>query len=264
MIQPQVKKRNNFQHILSYSLAVIGAILLFASCKTPRNLTYMQGAFDAQQSATTHSIRLMADDKISIFVKSRDEVLTQHFNISLPNMQQVLTYTLDNQGNIDFPMLGKVALLGLTRAEAAQRIKSRLVQEFGAKDVVVTIDFSKLTFSVLGEVNKAGNFDITKDRITIFDALGIAGDMTIYGQRDSVKVFREVDGKPVVYTLNLASAPQVLQSPAYYLQQNDVVYVPANRTRQRQATINGNTLQSTSFWVSVASLFATVAVLIFK
>ena len=88
--------------------------------------------------------------------------------------------------------------------------------------------------------------------------------MTIYGQRDSVKVFREVDGKPVAYTLNLASAPQVLQSPAYYLQQNDVVYVPANRTRQRQATINGNTLQSTSFWVSVASLFATVAVLIFK
>ena len=239
MIQPQVKKRNISQHALSYSLAVIGAILLFASCKTPRNLTYMQGAFDAQQSATTHSIRLMADDKVSIFVKSRDEVLTQHFNISLPNMQQVLTYTLDNQGNIDFPMLGKVALLGLTRAEAAQRIKSRLVQEFGAKDVVVTVDFSKLTFSVLG-------------------------DMTIDGQRDSVKVFREVDGKPVAYTLNLASAPQVLQSPAYYLQQNDVVYVPANRTRQRQATINGNTLQSTSFWVSVASLFATVAVLIFK
>ena len=249
MIQPQVKKRNISQHALSYSLVVIGAILLFAGCKTPRNLTYMQGAFDAQQSATTHNIRLMADDKVSIFVKSRDEVLT---------------YTLDNQGNIDFPMLGKVALLGLTRAEAAQRIKSRLVQEFGAKDVVVTVDFSKLTFSVLGEVNKAGNFDITKDRITIFDALGMAGDMTIYGQRDSVKVFREVDGKPVAYTLNLASAPQVLQSPAYYLQQNDVVYVPANRTRQRQATINGNTLQSTSFWVSVASLFATVAVLIFK
>ena len=104
MIQPQVKKRNISQHALSYSLAVIGAILLFASCKTPRNLTYMQGAFDAQQSAATHSIRLMADDKVSIFVKSRDEVLTQHFNISLPNMQQVLTYTLDNQGNIDFPM----------------------------------------------------------------------------------------------------------------------------------------------------------------
>ena len=97
MIQPQVKKRNISQHALSYSLAVIGAILLFAGCKTPRNLTYMQGAFDAQQSATTHSIRLMADDKVSIFVKSRDEVLTQHFNISLPNMQQVLTYTLDNQ-----------------------------------------------------------------------------------------------------------------------------------------------------------------------
>ena len=264
MKQPQVKKHNIFQCALSYSLVVVGFVLLFASCKTPRNLTYMQGAFDAQQSATTHSIRLMADDKVSIFVKSRDEVLTQHFNISLPNMQQVLTYTLDDQGNIDFPMLGKVALLGLTRVEAAQRIKNRLVQEFGAKDVVVTVDFSKLTFSVLGEVNKAGNFDITKDRITIFDALGMAGDMTIYGQRDSVKVFREVDGKPVAYTLNLASAPQVLQSPAYYLQQNDVVYVPANRTRQRQATINGNTLQSTSFWVSVASLFATVAVLIFK
>ena len=202
MKQPQLKKHNIFKCALSYSLVVVGFVLLFASCKTPRNLTYMQGAFDVQQSATMHSIRLMADDKVSIFVKSRDEVLTQHFNISLPNMQQVLTYTLDDQGNIDFPMLGKVALLGLTRAEAAQRIKNRLVQEFGAKDVVVTVDFSKLTFSVLGEVNKAGNFDITKDRITIFDALGMAGDMTIYGQRDSVKVFREVDGKPVVYMLN--------------------------------------------------------------
>ena len=128
----------------------------------------------------------------------------------------------------------------------------------------MTLDFTNLKISVLGEVNKPGTISIDNDNINIYEAMGKAGDMTIYGKRDSVRVVRRQGDEIKIYVLNLASARETMQSPAYYLQQNDIVYVPANKTRQRQATLNGNTLQSTSFWVSIASLLTTIAVLVFK
>ena len=113
-------------------------------------------------------------------------------------------------------------------------------------------------------MNKPGTISIDNDNINIYEAMGKAGDMSIYGKRDSVRVVRRQGDETKIYVLNLASAQETMQSPAYYLQQNDIVYVPANKTRQRQATLNGNTLQSTSFWVSIASLLTTIAVLVFK
>ena len=118
--------------------------------------------------------------------------------------------------------------------------------------------------AVVQLVNKPGTISIDNDNINIYEAMGKAGDMTIYGKRDSVRVVRRQGDETKIYVLNLASAQETMQSPAYYLQQNDIVYVPANKTRQRQATLNGNTLQSTSFWVSIASLLTTIAVLVFK
>ncbi|MBQ7440054.1 MAG: polysaccharide biosynthesis/export family protein [Prevotella sp.] len=203
-------------------------------------------------------------DKISVFVKSKDELLTESFNISLPNMQQVLGYTIENDGTIDFPMLGRISLDGLPRSGAAAAIKHQIITKFGDRDAIVTIDFLNLHFSVLGEVKEPGYYEITQDQVSIFDALGKAGDMTIYGVRDSVKVIRSENGKKHIYTLNMKSGASMMQSPAFYLQQNDVVYVPANNMRQRESTVNGNTFRSTSFWISFASLLTTVSVLIFK
>jgi len=228
-----------------YIAGLAGLLLLVAACSTPKDINYLQGRQGPEGIANTpKTITVQQGDRLSVFVKSKDNVLTEHFNISLPNMQNVLTYTVDSKGEIDFPMLGKIRLAGLTRQEAAERIKERLVSEFGTKDVVVTLDFTNLRISVLGEVNKPGTVSIDNDKINIL-------------------VVRQQGNEAKTYILNLASA-QAVQSPVYYLQQNDIVYVPANKTRQRQSTVNGNTIQSTSFWISIASLLTTVAVLVFK
>ena len=240
-------------------------MMLIASCSTPKNINYMEDSpYHNVIRNASDEITVQQGDRLAIFVKSKDDVLTQHFNISLPNMQNVLTYTVNNRGEIDFPMLGAIHLAGLTRNQAAETIKNRLISEYGTKDAVVTLDFTNLKISVLGEVNKPGTISIDNDNINIYEAMGKAGDMTIYGKRDSVRVVRRQGDETKIYVLNLASAQETMQSPAYYLQQNYIVYVPANKTRQRQATLNGNTLQSTSFWVSIASLLTTIAVLVFK
>lgn len=110
---------------------------------------------------------------------------------------------------------------------------------------------------MLGEVNKPGRYLINQDKVTILDAMGMAGDLTIYGRRDSVQVLRKVDEGQIAYVVNLTNFDTLLQSPAYYLQQNDVVYVQPNDTRARQSTLNGNNVRSTSFWISLGSFVVT-------
>ena len=173
-------------------------------------------------------------------------------------------YTIDGDGKIDFPVLGKIHLAGKTREEAASYIKEQLVSNNLIKDPVVTIEYMNLTVSVLGEVNKPGRYSIDRDRITIFDALSMAGDLTIYGLREHVTVMREVDGEQKIYEVNLTSAENVLSSPVFYLQQNDFIYVEPNKMRANQATVNGNSFLSSSFWVSVASLLVSLGVLVFN
>lgn len=247
------------------SIFFIAIIILFASCKTVDKVNYMQD-IKANDIINTplKDIRLLPGDKISIFVKSKDDVLTEHFNISLPNMQKTLSYTIDPNGEVDFPMIGKIKLSGESRSEAAETIKGKLVEEYGVKDAIVTLDFANLRVSVLGEVNKPGSIGIDKDNINILEALSMAGDMTIYGKRNDIMVVRDNGNQKETYIINLTSAKETMSSPAYYLKQNDIVYVPANKTRQRQTTTNGNNVVSTSFWISVASLITTLAVVIFK
>ena len=243
----------------------IAITTLFASCKITDNVNYMQDIKAKDTINTTpQEIRLLPGDKISIFVKSKDDVLTEHFNISLPNMQKTLSYTIDPNGEVDFPMIGKIKLSGDTRSEAAETIKKKLVEEYGVKDAIITLDFSNLKVSVLGEVNRPGNVSIDKDNINILEALSMAGDMTIFGKRKDIMVVRDNGNQKETYIVDLTSAKKAMTSPAYYLKQNDIVYVPANKTRQRQSTTNGNNLQSTSFWISIASLITTIAIVVFK
>jgi len=167
-------------------------------------------------------------------------------------------------GDVDFPVIGKIHLAGMTREEAAEYVKQELISNNLIKDPVVTVEFMNLTISVMGEVNKPGRYNIDKDQITIFDALSMAGDLTIYGLREHVTVMRQVDGEQKIYELNLTSARDVLSSPVFYLQQNDFIYVEPNKMRANQATVNGNSFLSSSFWVSVASLLVSLGVLIFN
>lgn len=263
--------------IRSILATALTATLMLASCSTPK-IAYMQDIKPGKTQTVQNvlDIRLRPDDKISVMVNSKDPALVNLFNLptanrqigsianNLNNSQGVSCYTVDRYGNIDFPVLGAVRVEGLTRVEAAARIKEKLISENLVKDPVVTVEFANLTISVLGEVTKPGRFSIDKDRLTLLEAISMAGDLTVYGKRENVLIQRDENGKKTVYKVDLTSAEELYASPAYYLQQNDVVYVEPNTVRARQATVNGNNVRSTSFWISLASLLTSVAVLIFK
>ena len=152
----------------------------------------------------------------------------------------------------------------MSREALTYYIKNELIVRNLVKDPIVTIEFANLCVSVLGEVNKPGRYNIDREKITLLDALGMAGDLTIYGKRENILVLREEGGKQITYKVDLNSGQSLVTSQAYYLQQDDVIYVEPNNTRARQSTTNGNNVISTSFWLSVASLLTTVAVLIVK
>ena len=259
---------------LSLTLMLLTAV----SCGTPKEITYFQDLKPGQtQLAITDpvEIRVRPKDKLSILVNAPDQKLTNMFNLPIISQQVgqesasgtsrgVSGYTVDSEGNITFPVLGKVRVDGMTREQIAEHLTTQLKEQELIKDPVVTVEFMNLFVSVMGEVNHAGRIKIDRDNFTILDALSEAGDLTIYGKRERVLVLRQENGKQVVYGVNLCDARQIYSSPVYYLQQNDVVYVEPNDTKSRQSTVNGNTIRSTSFWISLASLITSIAVLIVK
>lgn len=252
---------------------VLGA----TSCATHKKIAYFQDltpGVSTQEVSLPLEIKIQPDDKISILVNSKNPQLVELFNlpyvarqigqVESSTPQGVSGYTVDADGNIDFPVLGKIHIAGKSRAEVAAFIKNELISNNLVNDPVVTVEFMNLTVSVMGEVNSPGRYSIDKDKMSILEILSMAGDLTIYGRRDNVLVLRQEEGEQKVYAVNLASAAQLYTSPAYYLQQNDVVYVEPNDTKSRQSTVNGNNVRSTSFWLSLASLLTTIAVLIFN
>ncbi len=142
----------------------------------------------------------------------------------------------------------------MTRPELAGYIKGELAGRDLAKDPTVVVEFPATGVNILGEVMQPGRYDLNRDRINVIEAISLAGDMTISGQRQNVKVIREEEGKVKTYVLDLTNMEKSLASPGYYLQQNDIVYVEPNEKRKRETTVNGSNALSTSFWVSVGSL----------
>ena len=264
----------NFFKNLSLTLMMLTAV----SCGTPKEITYFQDLKPGQtQLAITDpvEIRVRPKDKLSILVNAPDQKLTNMFNLPIISQQVgqesasgtsrgISGYTVDSEGNISFPVLGKVRVDGMTREQIAEHLTTQLKEQELIKDPVVTVEFMNLFVSVMGEVNHAGRIKIDRDNFTILDALSEAGDLTIFGKRERVLVLRQENGKQVVYGVNLCDARQIYSSPVYYLQQNDVVYVEPNDTKSRQSTVNGNTVRSTSFYISLASLITSIAVLIAK
>jgi len=258
--------------------AAIICAMAVCSCSTPRDIAYFQDLQPGETELTVTDpveITIRPKDKLSILVNSQDPRLTNLFNLPIISQQVGVDnstntnrglsgYTVDSKGCIDFPVLGKIKVEGMTREKVAAKIKAELTAQNLVKEPVVTVEFMNLTIAVMGEVNKPGRYSIDKDEVTILDALSMAGDLSIYGKREKVLVLRKEGGQQRVYGVNLCSASHIYSSPVYYLQQNDVVYVEPNDTKARQSTVNGNTVRSTSFWISLASLLTTIAVLIVK
>lgn len=271
------------------TLLVVSLICLLGSCAAPKNVAYFQNAEDIRGMSLQKEqpVRLRPKDKINILVSSADPMLVSQFNLTAAtsNMRslgsttapkttlgstgasgtaQLLAYTVDEQGDINFPVLGKVAVKGRTRQEVAEYIRLRLIERDLVRDPIVTVEYVNLSVNILGEVNRPGRIEITKDYFTIIDAIAQAGDLTIVGQRENVMVHREVDGEDYTYIINLCDRQEMLNSPAYYLQQNDVVYVTPTPKRRREARTSGNIFNQPAFWISLASLLTTISSLLWK
>lgn len=255
---------------------LFAVLLILSSCDVSKRITYFQDIQEQPSNTQEQSapeIRLRPEDKISIIVNTKVPELTALFN--LPYYTRTLGqssetaaiasqgasgYIIKADGTIDFPVLGPVQAAGKTRDELSGYIKSELINRNLVNDPVVTVEFVNLQFSVMGEVKTPGSYKITRDHITLLDALSMAGDLTIDGKRDNVLVLRpNASGKLTAYTVDMRSFNDVQHSPAYFIHQNDYIYVEPNKKRANQSTVNANTVQSASFWISVVSLLASVA-----
>lgn len=251
--------------ILKYGVALglfTIVLMLFNSCGSRKNMVYLQP--DSTQINTLyeqHVPKIQKSDILTIAVTAADPKVTVPFNpvSSLGNgsMNQNVdlalrpTYTVDDNGNVTLPLLGKVHIEGLTRLEAISKLRDELGEYI--KDPGVNINFVNFRVSVLGEVAKPGSFIIPTERVTVLDALGMAGDMTIRGVRQNVTLIREVDGRKSIHHLDLTKQ-STLNSPYYYLAQNDVIYVEPNKAQINNSKLGANT----NIIISIASLLITV------
>lgn len=261
------------------------AAMALTSCRTPRDVTYFSDleAGTRTELAQAGDIRVRPGDRLSIVVASKDPSLANPFNLpmvaqrlgmpgnTITNTQgytrssnEVASYVVDNYGDIQMPTLGTMHIGGMRRAEVSEYVRGELIKRDMLRDPVVIVDFLNHGVSVLGEVSKPGRVSFDRDRFTLLDALAGAGDLTIQGKRTDVLVLRQEDGREVAYRVDLTDGSALSQSPVYYLQQDDVVYVSPNDVRKRQTTANGSTPLTPGFWISIASLLTTVAVLIWK
>ena len=241
-------------------------IAFLASCSAPKEVLYLQdiASIKEENIDKNYEVIIHKDDLLAILVNSKDPELALPFNMPVVTyqigaqttaQQRLLGYLVDQNGDIDFPILGKIHVEGLTRMQVTELIKQKLMSEDLIKDPIVTVQFLNFKVSVMGEVTRPGTFDISGDRITLLEALSMAGDLTIYGRRDRVAVIREKDGKRRILYHDLRSS-DIFQSPCYYLQQNDIVYVAPNKAKTGQSRINSN--NSVGVWLSAVSVLASI------
>lgn len=247
---------------------VAGMVVALTACTSPKEILYLQDVdpLKEQQIEQKYEVIIHGDDMLSIMVNCKDEELALPFNMPVVtyqvggttaggSQQRVLGYLVNTNGDIDFPILGTLHVEGMTRRQLTDLIKQKLIEGNYIKDPVVTVQFMNFKVSVMGEVQRPGSFNITGDRITLLEALSMAGDLTIYGRRDRVAVIREKDGKRTILYHDLRSS-DIFKSPCYYLQQNDIVYVEPNKTRAVQSGINQN--NSASVWLASLSVLASL------
>ncbi len=247
---------------------VIVALTWLSGCTGAKKVAYIQGAGEDDmtgymQTTPLYDARIMPKDLLTITVSATDPEAVQAFNLTVPGRSTGLTttsqpqlqaYLVDNSGQINFPVVGMITLSGLTKREAEMKITSMLGR-YLKEPPVVTVSFVNYKISVIGEVARPNTFTISNEKVNIFEALAMAGDMTIWGRRDNVKIIREdAQGNKNVILMDLNDR-DIIFSPYYYLQQNDVVYVEPNKTKAKNSEIGS----ATGIWLSATSILISVA-----
>lgn len=256
---------------LFLTLAIAG-MAVFSSCQTTEEIAYVNDAprDSAMVVSGVFTNGIQANDLLSIYVESETPQATIPFNqetnkiamtdgaVMNPGASTVSGYLVSNSGSIIFPVLGEIQVLGMTHAELAAELQKRLREQGFISDAVVTVKLMNFKVSVLGDVAHPGQIMATGERMTIFEALSMVGDLTIYGQRRNVTVIREENGVRTIGELDLSSK-EVFNSPYYYLHQNDVVYVEPNMKKKRTAEHDPYILTYISAGLSIVSTLSSIA-----
>ena len=266
------------------SITILMVAFTLASCQSYKRVPYLQSyesltdngykeivINEVNQQDTLYDARIQPKDLLSITVNTSDPQAAAPFNLTMqtsinvaqanstyvtsqPTLQQ---YLVNNEGEIDFPVIGKLKIGGLTKTAAEKLIREQL-RPYLKETPIVTVRMSNYKISVIGEVNRPGTFTINNEKVNLFEALAMAGDMTVYGIRSNVKLIREDNnGQRNIISLNL-NEQNILHSPYYYLQQNDILYVTPNKTKAKNASISN----STTIWFSVVGTLVSLASLI--
>lgn len=245
-------------------------VLFVISCKPAKELVYYQNidGLAASEKKSSYEIKIQPDDLLMIIVSAEDPESALPFNltaVSVPTnsgsntftrgQESIQTYLVDAAGTIDFPVLGKLQVGGLSRSELMQMLESKISKYI--KNPIINIRLTNFKVSVQGEVTNPGTFSVNSDRVTLIEAISMAKDLTIYGKRDNVLIIREVNGVKSYNRVDLTKA-DFINSPYYYLAQNDVVYVEPNKVRINGAAVGSNT----GVIISVTSLIITLITLI--
>ena len=242
-------------------LGVLLAIVLI-SCQSYKKVPYLQDmtqVSDIEQGGRPIGVKVMPKDLLMITVSCSTPELAAPFNLVNPDSESSAPqqYLVDNQGNINFPVLGEIHVGGLTKLEIENLIIDKL-KIYLKEAPLVTVRIVNYRISVLGEVTRPGSFVVSNEKINLLEALAMAGDLTIYGMRDNVKLIRTgQDNKQEIITMDLNKAETVL-SPYYQLQQNDIIYVTPNKTKAKNSDVG----TSTGLWVSVTSVLVSLATLL--
>lgn len=246
---------------------------LLAGCGSSGKIAYLQGTEtmtpeEFAQATTLYDARIMPKDLLTIIVSTTDPEASRPFNLVTPTISQgvtttastqgqLQTYLVDNNGQIEFPVVGMITVKGLTKREAEEKVKG-LLATYLKEEPVVTVRFVNYKISVIGEVARPNTFTIQNEKVNVMEALAMAGDMTIWGRRDNVKILREdAEGNKRVIMMNL-NDPYVIFHPDFYLQQNDVVYVEPNKVKAKNSEIGS----ATGIWLSATSIMISVATLL--
>jgi len=250
--------------------ALFFAISLLFSCASKEEVVYFNGMNSSDNSIglDTYSPTYHVDDELVIIVNALDAEAAKPFNkvavsvsadlVDARGRERLQTYRIDSDGNVNFPVLGKIKISGLNREQATNMLQDKLTDYI--KNPIVDIETVNYRITVLGEVSRPGTYTAINERITLIEAISMAGDMTIYGERENVLVIQDYDGKKTYTRVNLKSN-ELFNSPVYYLSQNDIVYVEPNKTRAKDSSIGASTgviFSTLGILISTTALIITI------
>lgn len=259
------------------SLMLFALLWGFTSCLAPTDVVYLQDLTpDAPQIIPpVQLIKIKPEDKLYINVHCRDENIGALFNVrghgsyysrgsyGGTTSQDLHTYVVDQKGFIEFPVVGKIHVAGLTRQEVVETVRDKLIEENLVKDPYVHCSLATSYFYTMGEIGGRGQVQIPKDAFTIIEAIAQCGGLDLQGNRTNIHVYREVNGQLRAYEVDFTSTSSLINSPVYYLQPNDIIYVEPTKKRQYDTTTLGNSVRTPSFWMGMVSSVISLSLTIY-